>query len=221
MLAGFSAAQLFAPCAGGVIPAPERGSLQPGPVPAQANGASPASGLAGVAAVFADRSEFAAAVQPAELFAGARRIRAAGLSLNVICQTLAEHQVRELVCGGTELQCLFLDPAGSAIRARELEEGYTPGALSSLTQLNIDTMIRLRARVPDEARGRVQLAVYDETIRFNLILVDDQTCVAQPYLPTARGIESPTLLIRRTGSTGLYPVFDQVFTALSTRSSPI
>ena len=48
--------------------------------------------------------------------------------------------------------------------------------------------------------------MYDETIRFNIILVDDQTCVAQPYLPHGRGIDSPTLLIRRNGAPGgLYP----------------
>lgn len=111
---------------------------------------------------------------------------------------------------------------GAAIRAREQEEEYTPGHLTHLTQLNIDTMIRLRDRLPGEFRGRLQVAVYDETIRFNLILVDDHTCVAQPYTPTARGVESPTMLIRRIGGDGgLYPVFDQVFEALSKRSTEL
>lgn len=75
--------------------------------------------LAGVEAVFTSRSEFIATVQPGTLFEGARRIRAAGLSLNLICQQLAGHQLRRMICGGTELSCLFLDPSGAAIEARE------------------------------------------------------------------------------------------------------
>lgn len=137
------------------------------------------------AAVFTSRSDFIAAVQPGALFAGARQIRAAGLSLNLICQQVAEQQVRQMINGGTGLSTLFLDPSGTAIKAREQEEEYTPGHLISLTQLNIDIMIRLRDRLPEEFRDRLRIAVYDETIRFNLILVDDDTRVAQPYLPTA------------------------------------
>lgn len=219
ILTGYSAVQLFAPCPGGLIPEPARAPQKAGPRPAAAPAAD-AAGLAGVEAVYTSRSEFIAAVQPAVLFGGARQIRAAGLSLNLICQQVAEHQLKQMIGGGTEMHCLFLDPSGTAIRAREQEEEYTPGALRNLTQLNIDTMIRLRERLPEDARARLQIAVYDETIRFNLTLVDDNTCVAQPYLPTARGVESPTLLIRQTSSgTGLYPVFEQVFEALSKRST--
>jgi len=78
---------------------------------------------------FTSRSEFIATVQPPVLFDGARRIRAAGLSLNLICQQFAEHQLRQMICDGMELSCLFLDPSGASIRAREQEEGYTPGHL--------------------------------------------------------------------------------------------
>jgi hypothetical protein len=218
MLAGYTVGQLFAPCPDGVIPAPARAADNP--VPGQSTAGGPAETMAGVTAVFASRSEFTAAVQPGVLFDGARRIRAAGLSLNVICQQVAEHQLRQMISGGTELCCLFLDPAGAGTEAREKEEEYTPGALTSLTQLNIDTMIRLRARLPEESRSRLQIAVYDETIRFNLVFVYDHTCVAQPYMPTARGIESPTLMIRNAGDgSGLYPVFEQTYDALAKRST--
>jgi len=68
----------------------------------------------------------------------------------------------------------------------------------------------------------MRLAVYDETIRFNIVLVDDRVCVVQPYLPQARGIDSPTLLIRRNGAPGgLYPVFEQVYDAIAERSRQV
>ena len=41
------------------------------------------------------------------------------------------------------------------------------------------------------------LATYDEPVRFNIVLIDSRLCVAQPYLPTDRGVDSPTFLIRR------------------------
>jgi hypothetical protein len=66
---------------------------------------------------------------------------------------------------------------------------------------------------------RLRLAVYDETIRFNLILSGETTCVAQPYLPRARGVDSPTMLIQATSAPGgLFGVFEQVYAALAERS---
>ncbi len=51
-------------------------------------------GMAGVVAVFTSRSEFAATVDPASLFDSARRVRAAGLSLNLICQQVPDQFLR-------------------------------------------------------------------------------------------------------------------------------
>jgi hypothetical protein len=50
----------------------------------------------------------------------------------------------------------------------------------------------------------------------------DMQGVVQPYLPQARGIDSPTLVIADdTASDGLFPVFDQVFTSMWERSRPV
>ena len=178
--------------------------------------------MAGVAAVFASRTEFAAKVDPISLFDGARRVRAAGLSLNLICQQVPDQYLRQWLTGGGELSCLFLDPDGTAITAREREEDHQPGNLSVLTRLNIDILARVRDRLPDEVRDRLRLAVYDETIRFNLIISGDRTCIAQPYLPKARGVDSPTMLIQATTAPGgLFGVFEQVYEALAERSKPV
>ena len=81
---------------------------------------------------------------------------------------------------------------------------------------------RLRNRLDPEARDRVRIATYDETIRFNIVLVDDHTCVVQPYLPQARGIDSPTLVMRRDDKPGgLYAVFEQVYESIQERSKPL
>jgi len=173
-----------------------------------------------VAAVFASRSEFTSSMPSHTLLDGAREVRAAGLSLNVVCQQYSDKKLRQMITEGACLRCLFLDPGGAAIRAREVEEGYPLGHLSALTSLNIQILQqRVRDRLRPSAQDRLEIATYDETIRFNIILVDDQTCVMQPYLPETRGVDSPTLLIQRRWPTaGLFSTFDQLFSSLWERS---
>ena len=219
MLPGYSTQQLLAACPDRTVPAPERAA--PGATAAAALPATPRPGMAGVVAVFASRTEFAAKVDPISLFDSARRVRAAGLSLNLICQQVPDQYLRQWLAEGSELSCLFLDPDGEAIRAREKEEDHLLGNLSALTRLNINILARVRDRLPDGGQ-RLRLTVYDETIRFNLILSGERTCVAQPYLPRARGVDSPTMLIQATSAPGgLFPVFEQVSEALAERSKPV
>jgi hypothetical protein len=222
LLTGYAATQLFQPCPSNSVPAPARLTAPTPQATSQPDAKHDCADLADLTAVFASRSEFAAKVQPAELFAEAASIRAAGLSLNLICQQLPDQQLRRMLTEGTQLTCLFLDPDGEAIKAREREEEYPEGFLSGLNSLNIQVMARHRDRLPADARDRMQLRLYDETVRFNIVLVDDEVCVVQPYLPQACGVDSPTLLIRRHGSPGgLYPIFEQVYEAIAERSREI
>ena len=122
MLAGYSAPQLFAPCPDGPSPLPR--------VPRQASHraaafpAAPAAGMAGVVAVFASRIGVRRhRLTRVSLFDSARRVRAAGLSLNLICQQVPDQYLRQWLADGGELSCLFLDPDGEAIRARETGGG--------------------------------------------------------------------------------------------------
>ncbi|MFB4272257.1 DUF5919 domain-containing protein [Nonomuraea sp. GTA35] len=129
---------------------------------------------------------------------------------------------RGLLDSGTRIRCLFLDPNGQAIRAREAEEGYTDSTLTTLTALNISMLTRLRDRLETTSAQRLELHVYDETIRFNVIIVDRALCVVQPYLPQARGVDSPTFVITdNTAAEGLFPLFDQVFRDMWERSEPV
>ncbi|GHE39266.1 hypothetical protein GCM10017673_47130 [Streptosporangium violaceochromogenes] len=182
----------------------------------------PAPQMADVTAVFSSRSAFAAAYPPPVLFDTAKEINAAGLSLNVLCQNYPDHRLKRLLENGTRIRCLFLDPKGTAIRARESEEGFDDDTLVTLTTLNISVMTRLRARLAPEAAELLEVRLYDETIRFNILIVDGATCVVQPYLPQARGVDSPTIVINdNTAADGLFPVFDQVFTSMWERSRPL
>ena len=111
------------------------------------------------------------------------------------------------------VRCLFLDPDGSFIKARETEEGFPAGSLSALTRVNIATLVRVRERLRADLQDRFEISVYDETLRFNITLVDE-ICIAQPYLPRSRGINSPTFVIHhRPPASGLYTVFEQLFAA--------
>lgn len=176
---------------------------------------------ADVDAVFPTRAEFMAAIPPQSLFTDATTIDAAGLSLNLLCQSYADQDLRALIEGGATVRCLFLAPYGRAIGAREREENHPKGHLSALTDINRQVLMqRVRARLSDDARARLQIATYDETIRFNILLLNGETAVVQPYLSTARGVESPTFLLRRWKRRGLFDVFDELFIWLHERSTP-
>jgi hypothetical protein len=175
---------------------------------------------ADVTAIYTTRSEFTSNFPPHALLDGATDIRAVGLSLNLICQQYADQRLRQLIQEGARMRCLFLDPAGQAIKEREREEAHPPGRLSVLTEINIQTLTRVRDQLPEEARARMEIATYDQTIRFNILLID-QLCVMQPYMVSARGIDSPTFVIRRRRATsGLYPIFEQSFAALWATRTP-
>jgi myo-inositol-1(or 4)-monophosphatase len=67
-----------------------------------------------------------------------------------------------------------------------VDQGHPAGLLSTLTEVNIKMLTdRVRGRLSPEARARPEVGVYDETVRFNIVLVDG-TCGIQPYLPEAR-----------------------------------
>lgn len=186
-------------------------------------GERPASSdrMAGLTAIYPSRSQLSARLPADQLFDGAQSIRALGLSLNMLCQDYADRSWQTLLTTGAKAQCLFLDPAGSAIQAREAEEGFPTGQLSALTKLNIETLLRVRDRLPASLRDSMSLATYDETPRFNIVLVDD-LCVAQPYLTESRGVDSPAFVIRQNQSNGgLYPVFEQVFESHWQRRRPV
>ncbi|MFD7757895.1 DUF5919 domain-containing protein [Streptomyces sp. NPDC059757] len=172
--------------------------------------------FADLVGVYASRSEFQAKVPPTELLDSAHDVRAVGLSLNMLCQTYSEARLRDIIEAGTTVTCLFLKPYGRFIAQREQEEGYPEGRLSALTAMNLTIMEeRVAGRLSAEAVRRLRIGVYDEPIRFNVLLVDSQLCVAQPYLPEVRGVDSPTLLIRkRRTAGGLYATFDQMFASL-------
>jgi hypothetical protein len=177
--------------------------------------------FADLVGVFSSRSDLMSRLPPRVIFGGARQIDAAGLSLNLVCQHYADRRLTELIESGCCLRCLFLDPDGGAVRAREREEGYGEGRLSSLTRMNMDILFNLRQSLSEDARALVEVATYDETLRFNLVLIDERIGIVQPYLHGRRGVDSPAFVLdRRRAEGGLLPVFEQTFAWLWERRAP-
>lgn len=179
--------------------------------------------MAGVERVYATRSDFLGDMPPEALFSRATSITAAGLSNNLLCQHYADRRLEELLTLGAQVFCLFLDPGGASTASREQEEGYEPGHLAHLTSMNISLLQRLRSRLPESVRGHLRLGTYDETVRFNIISIEQpeaSLAVVQPYLPHSRGVDSPTLVIRRRDEPGLFETFSQVLTDLVDKATP-
>jgi len=217
MFPGWTAAQLFEPYSADAVAQPSRNDDDATrDVQSQISGS-----YADLEAVFTTRAEFSSNVPVHKLFDKAQDIRAVGLSLNMLFQQYPDRKLLDQISEGTQLRCLFLDPDGDAIQARENEEGHTPGHLAMLGQLNLKIIRKVQERLPADARDRVEVRLYDETVRFNITLIDHGLCIVQPYLPDARGVDSPTFVIRKqTPDLGLYRIFEHVFNSLWERGKP-
>jgi len=217
MFPGWTATQLFEPCSPGALaPAGHGDEVIRRDVASELAGS-----YADLEAVFTTRAEFSSNVPVHKLFDKAQDIRAVGLSLNMLFQQYPDRKLLDQISEGTQLRCLFLDPDGDAIQARENEEGHTPGHLAMLGQLNLKIIRKVQERLPADAAGRVEIRLYDETVRFNITLIDQSLGIVQPYLPDARGVDSPTFVIRKKmPDVGLYRIFDHVFNSLWDRGKP-
>ena len=181
--------------------------------PSEATHIAKFSDLAGA---YVHRAEFVSDFPLSDLLENASLVRASGVSLNLITQHYSDAQIRRLVERGTQFQLIFLDPESEAMKLREEEEGYSPGVLKSLTSTNIRIMHeRIQAQLKSEERNRFTIALSDDIVRFSIIIIDKKLCVFQPYLPQARGLDSPTF-VAEAGSSGpgFFHVFEQVFTSL-------
>ncbi len=223
MFPGWTAQQLLAPHEGDgeslVTPPQRTASTAPAPRPVQL---PQQARLADITAAYATRTEFLHNVTPRTLFDGAKQISMAGLSLNMLCQQYSDKSLLDAIEDGTVIRALFLDPNGAYSTAREREEGLPAGHLSTLTRLNIEALRRVGSKASPNAKGSLGIRVYDEPIRYNITIVDQCKCVVQPYLPDARGVESPTLVIEKDETMpGLYTTFAQVFESMWDRAREV
>lgn len=171
--------------------------------------------------VYMSRSQLLSEVPLYDMIESASLVRASGLSLNLLIQHYPDAQIRRLIESGTRFQLLFLDPGSDAMKVREREEGYDIGFLAGLTEINLRiAQERVRSLLEADKRDRVEIGVSNETLRFNITLIDDTTGMIQPYLPQARGVDSPTFLVERRAHGGeLFHTYEQIFTSLWDRAT--
>lgn len=224
MFQGWSVESLFSPYSGEILKsAPSENLEESRVIPEKENGERIAGRFSDLSAAFIGRADFMSEVSLFDKLDSASLVRASGLSLNLLTQHYPDSKIRRLVENGTRFQLIFLNPQSEAMKLREEEEGYQHGFLGGLTEVNIKVMReRIQARLDSSIRDQFTLAVSDEIIRFNIILVDDNFGVFQPYLPEARGVDSPTFVMETDSpGTGFFHVFDQVFTSLWKRATII
>jgi hypothetical protein len=218
---GWSVDRLFSPYNDEAMrPAQSSGQAGTQGLEARTGDSVNAAKFADLAAAYVGRAEFMSETPLFELLESATLVRASGVSLNLLTQHYPDAHIRRLVASGAQFKLMFLNPDSEAMRLREKEEAYPPGFLGGLTEMNMKIV---RERVHDQLeagmRDRFVMAVSDDIVRFNIILIDDRFGVFQPYLPQARGVDSPTFVMeKKSPGGGFFHVFDQVFTSLWNRA---
>ncbi|MBC7276216.1 DUF5919 domain-containing protein [Nocardioides sp.] len=177
--------------------------------------------LAGVTHVFQNRPAFLREFSTSRLFDAATEVDGLGLSHNLLCQQYSDGDLADLL-GRARVRLLFLDPDGEAIRVRNTEEGHAEGHLSEWTRVNLQVIAKHRASLSPDAADRVQVRLYDETIRFQVMLIDGNLGIVQPYLPRGRGLDSPTFAMQHLiGAPSLYSTYRQIFDDIWARGSEV
>ncbi|MCF6389376.1 toll/interleukin-1 receptor domain-containing protein [Mycobacterium sp. MBM] len=176
-----------------------------------------------VARAYSSRGAATAGIGLMALHEAADRIECSGISLNFLCQQMSGPTLIRLVRRGCQIRALFLDPDCPAMAAREEEECHPAGKLRDLTHLNIDHLMNLKRRMMGhEVAGSLEVATTRETPRFSLTILDETLCIAQPYMPVLRGVDSPTfVLARRSSSAGLVAAFSESFAELWSASTKL
>ncbi|WP_161789834.1 SAV2148 family HEPN domain-containing protein [Streptacidiphilus neutrinimicus] len=188
---------------------------------------------ADVIGVHPDRVRLQRSLPVEDLLAGARRLDAVGIGLNLLCQNFTGRRLVQLADAGCRVRLLFLNPASSALRRRERELGLGRGELGKLVETNIMHVRRVRSRLRDG--GAFEIRVYDELPRVSAYLVDgdgpDGLAVVQPYLRRSRGMESPVMVLRggsaaplapgRAPEPGLFQVYQEEFEGVWGDSRPV
>lgn len=169
--------------------------------------------LKDVIGAFSSRSESQVRLPFLQMLTSARCADLMGLSLNSLCQGIADHTVVELVEAGLSLRCLFLAPDSDHTHQREQEESLPQGHLSNLTNGNMERLRRIQSHLSPEARNRLLIKTYSSTLRFNLTILDNHLALVQLYLSSARGLSSPSFLLESSFNEphGLFPIIRSEF----------
>ncbi|WP_431240970.1 DUF5919 domain-containing protein (plasmid) [Mycolicibacterium aichiense] len=173
------------------------------------------SDLDDVARAYPSRGSAAEGIGLMALLESADQVDCSGISLNFLCQQMSAPALTRLIRRGCRIRALFLDPDCPAMAARETEEYHPRGKLRSLTQLNVDHLLGVKARTENRGLdGCLDVGLTRETPRFSLTILDGTLCIAQPYMPVLRGVDSPTFVLARRSPAGLVMSFIESFSEL-------
>jgi hypothetical protein len=137
------------------------------------------------------------------LFAERRALLDIGLSLSSISMNLGTGRLgKKLEEDGVDISLYFLDPNGKFVYQRELEEGYHNGELSALTKTSISAVRRAINGTTNAHKCTIR--VYDCPLRYNIYIFDDNVAVLQFYGASARGVDSPCFIVKKTAQGGLF-----------------
>jgi hypothetical protein len=163
------------------------------------------------ACIFNNRTMFDSCVGYPQLFVGATRIRALGISLNAITISWGIKNLVRLVERGCDISLLFLDPSGKASRLREDMENLPVGTIANVTKTNLAIVRSARNTVIANA-DLLKYRVYEATPSLNMYAIDDSLVIFQHYLAGTRGQECPVFVARNEDKQdALYETYSEAF----------
>ena len=172
--------------------------------------------------IYRNRTEFNKEFSYSKIFENAKHVLAVGIGLNAIAQNYSKADIIDsIIERECKYQLCFLEPDCQSCLGRENEEGYEEGFISDLTRLNIKNMfnvVRQLRKKDNPFTGLLEIRTYDFSPRFNIYIVDDSLMTVQWYA-YGRGSDTPTFVLRRQNSKGLFEYYAEAARYILDRSN--
>jgi transcriptional regulator with XRE-family HTH domain len=174
--------------------------------------------------IYPNRTAFNSEISYSRQFEQAHTILAIGISLNPITMSYStDNIVKSVGEGRTGITLCFLDPGCPNCTEREREEGLSAGQLASLINFNIKNMVSIKkhiSRMYPDSTEQLRILLYDFLPRYNIYVVDDSFMTVQPYA-YGRGEDTPTLVLRRHQSNGLFEYYATIAKHILEQAKPL
>jgi hypothetical protein len=145
----------------------------------------------------------------------ATKVEAIGISINELTLKLGDKDYIRALERGAEFTLLFLDPDGVNVGIREDEENVEKNHIANATRKNLSRLNRLRTELEFDGKEnlyeQIEIILYDDIPRCNLVFIDDKVLFAQYYANYVKGENNPTFYIVNDGSDGIYSFYRKIF----------
>ena len=146
----------------------------------------------------------------------AKTIEVVGISVNELTIKFDRNALINAIKRGADITLLFLNPFSKNTSIREKEELLPKDQIKDMTIINLKYIEKIMNEIGDGYD--LNILIYDEIPRFNLMFIDKRHLFIQYYAHYTRGEDNPCFYIENDGEDGTYNFYFNIYLEILKRS---